>query len=795
MTRTTEPNRIIFDSPASCWHEALPVGNGRLGAMVFGGRDHEILTINEDTLWCGEPETEKNATKPVLNRGNSASEQLAEISRLASERKYVEAHDLAYAAFEGSRDTSPYSCFGNLTIDIRNTDGEGDDGKGLFNRFLDMSRGICETEFELGSNRIIRKTYASAPADCIITSIKAERPIDVSLGFDSGCLTDVRRENDMLIAEGHCYAHDPLEGGSVIRYAGAAHVYCKGTVGNRRSPNGVTEAVVIFTAKTNYQAIRDALNSGADYEAAAYAGAKGLVDECIEVIRSASVEMIKSVGDTDRLLEDHLADFTKLYDRVKLEIPKEQSIYCTLFNYGRYLMITASREGTQPANLQGIWNNLLTPPWNCNYTVNINTEMNYWLIGPCNLHETAGPLLTMMEELCETGRQTAKDYYNAEGTCSFHNVNMWRKSSPAAGNPMWNFWPLGSQWLCRNLFEECLFTGDPEYTVRTEKVMRENLRFCLSIARQTKDGLAITPGTSPENEFWWRDDSPEIAKSGHHVSHPKAWDDWMALSEDGCRKIAVGEYSENENAIFRNLCRDYIDICSMLDELKVENENADYSYDTNLCERAREALTQIVPVQIDSRGRVMEWNEEMPEADEHHRHLSNLYELHPGRGITEADPRLYEAVRQSLLVRGDEGTGWSLAWKLLMWARMKDGEHEEGLLKMFTRHVEAVPMWGQGGGIYYNLFCAHPPFQIDGNYGFTAGVAEMLVQSHEDYIHILPALPPSWNRGSVTGLKARGNITVDITWNNGSVDVKFHGESGKKLRYRIFGGEIMEKTL
>lgn len=800
MARILTGNTIEFDTPAQEWHEALPLGSGRLGAMVYGGINTEILAINEDTLWCGAPETEENATKP------SDRNWTKEASRLAAERKYVEAHDYVFDALAASKDIGPYSFFGELKMDIVNSNDGGSAEVTGYRRLLDMRTAIAVTEYTQNKNRIVRECYVSNADECIALTVRATEPVDISVGIEGGCICRTETAGGHLEAYGHCYANSPEESGNVIKYVGMAafigavssdgmrcEAEADGT-GKRLCVREVTEATLIFTARSNYPEIKpfkfgdtspdEALQADDDPD-------KAYIAKCGNELEKLEKQAIPSI-----LKAMHIKEYSNYYNRVKLQLPQSSVIYETLFNYGRYLMISASRRGTQPANLQGIWNNMLTPPWNCNYTVNINTEMNYWLTGPCNLHEMSEPLLVMMEELCEEGRKTARDYYGVEGTCAFHNVNIWRKSGPATGNPMWNCWPLGSQWLCRNLFEECLFSDDYDYLVRTERVMRENLRFCVNIAVETPDGIALSPGTSPENEFWWRDDSPEIAMTGVHVNHPKTWDDWKALSDDGCRQVAVAYYSENENAVFRNLCRDYISCCEMLERHAAESgDNKACVYDRGLYERAREILPRIVPVRLDSKGRVMEWNEELPEHDVHHRHLSHLYELHPGCGITEQTPELFEAARKSLVGRGDEGTGWSLAWKLLMWARMKDGAHEEGLLDMFARPVTHEPgKYHGGGGVYANLFCAHPPFQIDGNYGFSAGIAEMLVQSHEDYIHILPALPPSWDKGSVSGLKVRGGITVDISWNAGKVSVDFTGAPGRRLRYRIGSGEIMTAT-
>lgn len=795
MNRTVTGTKIIFDEPAAEWHEALPIGNGRLGAMVFGGTLNEVLAINEDTLWCGCPESPKTSTVPLSCESvphgsssqhvNEAGQWYKAVSKLAKQRKYVEAHNFAYNSLSNGRETSPYSFFGNLLIrttlheDLTARSSDNDNAPALrdacspsFTRYLDLENAIAVTEYSDKHNTIVRKCFASAPDNCIAVIIIAKEPVDISVSLEGGCLLDVSEENNMLLGHGRCFRTNPDEEGNAIEYIGAVGIllptkdgsYCYTT-----KAQCVREATILLSVHSNYKDIIARHNNRtADRN-------DQLVPDTDKLI--ADMEALKKPY--SKLLETHIADYRLLYDRVSLTLPADKKLYETLFNYGRYLMISGSRPGSQPANLQGIWNDSLTPPWSSNYTVNINTEMNYWLTGPCRLHECAEPLLTLCEELLGSGRQTAVDYFGVSGTCSFHNVDLWRKSTPSAGSPMWNCWPLGSQWLCRNLYDESLFINDEAYLRRIEPVMRENLRFCLELAIESSDGITLSPGTSPENEFWWKDDEPDVAFSTTHDYHPKAWNDWETKDSKGCSRVAVAYYSENENAIFRNLCRDYIECCN---RLKISNE---------LYSRALDILPKIVPTRIDSRGRIMEWNEEFPEYDEHHRHLSHLYELHPGRGISSADKVLFDAARNSLLMRGDDGTGWSLAWKLIMWARMKDGQHAGSLLSLFTRHVDvSEDIYAGGGGIFTNLFCAHPPFQIDGNFGFTAGIAELLVQSHEDHIHVLPAIPPDWTEFNACGLGCRGGIIADIERVGTKLKVTFHSDKPCTIKYRIGSGEI-----
>lgn len=424
---------------------------------------------------------------------------------------------------------------------------------------------------------------------------------------------------------------------------------------------------------------------------------------------------------------------------------EDQGLAALLFQYGRYLLISSSRPGTQAANLQGIWNKEIIPPWFSDYTVNINTQMNYWMTGPCNLTKMAQPFTVMCRELLEDAKETAKKYFGCGGACCFHNTDIWRKTSPADGKAVWSFWPMGYAWLCRNLYDQYLFSEDKEYLKKIYPILRENVIFCTQVAGKTEKGYALTPATSPENEFLW----------------------------DG-QKVSIAYYSEDANAIIRNLLRDYLECCQILN-IHDETEK-----------EAGKILEGMVPVAIDSKGRILEWHEELEEADVHHRHLSHLYELHPGRGIGRYTPELSEAARKSLERRGDEGTGWSLAWKVIMWARLKDGERAGRIVKNLFHMVDPdEPENIRGGGVYLNLLCAHPPYQIDGNLGYTAGVAEMLLQSHDNEIHILPALPPAWKEGYVSGIRARGGITVQIQWDDTQKKVILKSDRTQKVTVRI----------
>ena len=745
--------KMYYKQPAANWHEGLPLGNGRIGAIVFGGTKTEKIALNEDTLWAGYPEmTQKSISKGYVKQ----------IIELTKQKRYADATRLTEELLEEASDTQMYVPFGNLFLEITEDEDITD-----YERELNLETAEVTIRYKNKGSQVERRCLISKSHEVLVYEIKADSPFSMKLWAEGGYLKEFDSSTGVLKAYGRCpgrsnltkigtgdksslFSDEPEKQGA--RYQG---------IGVIKQCDGEIEAgeacIYVHNAKklTLYFGIRSSF-AGFDK----HPQLEGLDEELL-----LQKDMVCKELSYDEIRRSHLEEYQQYFNRMAFSLgdkenekkdlierlqqlqqgKKDLNLAVLLFHYGRYLLIASSRPGTQAANLQGIWNQDLIPAWFCDYTININTEMNYWLTGACNLDEIAEPLVKLCEGMVENGRKTAQMCFDSQGVCACHNTDIWRKSTLAAGRAKWSYWPFGFAWLCRNLYEGYLFSGKKEYLQQIQPILRENVLFCIDGISKTEEGYAFTPATSPENEF---------------------------ISQG--EKASVALYSENVNAIIRNLLRDYLECCEIL-EIQDEQHA-----------RIKDVYENMVPVKVGSKGQILEWNEEFLEVEEHHRHLSQLYELHPGRGIGKDTPELMEAARQSLLIRGDEGTGWSLAWKILMWARLKDGNHAWKMIQDLFRLVE--PDKPGHGGVYANLFCAHPPFQIDGNFGYTAGVAEMLLQSHDNELHILPALPSDWKEGSICGLRARGGILADISWSEQEVKAVLCSAVTQNIIVRFLNG-------
>ena len=752
--------KLYYDHPAKNWHESLLLGNGRLGACVYGGIKKEIIALNEDTLWSGYPEkTQKKLPKEYIEK----------VRRLVKNREYDKATKYIEECYQTSEDVQMYLPFGNLCMEMISEENLEEDIS-EYHRELCLDTAEVFITYKNHGSKVEKRCLISQPSQLLVYQICSEKPFSIKISVEGGYPKQTRFEEGILKTKGQApgrnsftisesnsekavatFREEPQDQG--MHYEGWGKAVTDGEtegIGGNLIIKNVKELTFYYDIRTSF--------AGFDMHPVLEGNSpEKLLEKDFLCTNKAYEELRK----------EHLGEYQKYYHRVTFSLgdlreenwnqdlyqriinfkndSHDNSLYALLFQYGRYLLIASSRPGTQAANLQGIWNQELIPPWFSNYTLNINTQMNYWQTGPCNLAEMGEPLLKLCEELMKDGKETAKAYFGSEGVCSFHNSDLWRKTTPADGKAQWNFWPMGFAWLCRNLYDQYLFTKDRKWLERIYPILKENVRFCLNLLIKTEKGYAISPATSPENEFFYEN-----------------------------KKLTVAQYTENENAIVRNLFDDYLEASKIL---KIQDE---------FIHQIQSIRNQIAPTMIGRKGQILEWNEEFKETDQYHRHLSHLYELHPGRGITQETKEFYEAAQESLLQRGDAGTGWSLAWKILMWARINDEVHVQKLLKAMFHLVDPEEAMSTiGGGIYPNLLCAHPPYQIDGNFGYTAGVAEALIQSHGKTIHILPALPPEWTKGKVTGLKARGNITVDIEWDATKVEVKLHSDIDRKIMLQI----------
>ncbi len=752
--------KLWYNKPAKIWTEALPLGNGRMAAMIYGGTEKETIKFNEETVWTGQPHD-------YAHKG--AFQYLDSIRGLLFSGKQQDAHQLANKEFM----SQPYGqqCYqplGNILLSF-----PGHEKAERFYRDLTLGNALASVTYQVDGVTFTREMFASFPDNAIFVKITASKAKALNFKVELSCPhynKSITTVGNQLILKGNTnnYPYDYYEKKGNFKYPTSkinfeSRLLVQNTDGSLVANNNIIEVknassvVLKLVAATNFVNYNDISANAAER-----------CNKYQKAITDLKYEKAKKV---------HIADYQKLYNRTSIDLgvtefsarptnerlmsytkDKDPNLVALLYQYGRYLLISSSRPGTQPANLQGIWNDKLIPPWDSKYTVNINTEMNYWLAEMTNLSECHEPLFAMLKDLAVTGKSTAKEHYNAPGWVLHHNTDLWRGTAPINGADH-GIWVSGSGWLSQHLWWHYEYTGDKKFLQETAyPIMKSAAEFYAAY---------LIP----------------------HPAHPQ----WLVSGPSNSPEnggLVMGPTMDHQ--VIRDLFTNTIEAAKIL------------GIDTDFANMLTDKKAKIVPNQIGRYGQLQEWVEDRDDPKSEHRHVSHLWGLHPGNEISPINtPELAKACKVVLKHRGDEGTGWSRAWKINFWARLLDGDHAYLILNNLivpSLNTDNVDM-AEGGGLYANLFDAHPPFQIDGNFGATSGITEMLLQSHlrdqngDYYLDILPALPTKFANGKISGLVAKGGFEVNIEWENNVLKkLQVVSKIGNSLNVRYKGEVVSLKT-
>lgn len=737
-------NKIWYKSPAKYWTDAMPMGNSSLGGMFFCGDKKDRIALNHDTLWTGHPSRIKK--DGALKSFESAGKYALEGNFSAAQKELGDNFLTCWS--------QAYLPLGDLFITHKSFFATAKN----YSRTLDISSAVLNCGYDKKGIHFTKEAFISNPSDVLVYKISSSAPSDFSVDFICKIKSTKSVSNSEITVDGICpsdsdafspkypcnsliYSPKKEEQGVSFTTAVKIETNGKATAENGKiKVSGATQTVIYLCTKTNFvNGLTACCDSTVDCK-----------KDCLNCIENAVKKGF------NELKSEHIKDYAEYFSRTSFSLksnsensalPTNERLYAfkndksdlglyeLFWNFAKYLTISSSRYNSTATNLQGIWSENLKAPWNSNYTININTEMNYWPTLTFNMPEMMQPLFELIKVISVTGEKTAEDYYGAKGFVAHHNSDIWGFSAPTQGDTQWGFWSGGSGWLCHSLFEYYEFTHDKDFLKDFAlPILKKASEFYSDILTDVGGKLSICPATSPENTF-----------------------------KHNGKSVSVSKSSAILDTIVLDCFTNYIKACEITDTCD------------SFTEKIKTQVKQIKPFSIGSKGQLLEWDSEYPECDEHHRHVSHLIGLHPFNFINEKDtPEFFEACKKTLEIRGDAGTGWSLAWKINFHARLKNSEKALKLLNMQLNPVISRKKsgfnYGDGGGTYINLFDAHPPFQIDGNFGAASGINEMLVQSDGKTVRLLPALPREWDCGEVHGFRVKGNATVDFSWKNGKIN-------------------------